>query len=82
MANVQFDEENQYAARSASGTKSKMAAKLISLGLVKNERQASYLLIGVVLASLSLGVYIISIIPSIENTPSPEELSAFENMPL
>lgn len=60
MANVQFEEESQYAARRPSGTTPKMAAKLISLGLVKNEKQASYILIGIAIIALLLSAYLIS----------------------
>jgi len=48
MDNVEFDEE-QYSQTTSSGQKpSKMAAKLIALGLVKDEKGANFLLIGVI----------------------------------
>jgi len=48
MDNVEFDEE-QYSQTTSAGQKpSKMAAKLIALGLVKDEKGANIVLVGLI----------------------------------
>jgi len=48
MSNIEFDQE-QYSQTTSSGQKpSKMAAALIALGLVKDEKGANFLLIGLI----------------------------------
>jgi|GEM_PF-639739 len=55
MDNVEFDEE-QYSQTTSSGQKpSKMAAKLIALGLVTDEKGANIVLVGLVLILLIIG---------------------------
>lgn len=49
MANVQFDEEQQYTSRRILGERvhPKMVTSLMKLGIVKNEKQAGHVLVAI-----------------------------------
>lgn len=63
MSNVEFDEgnfqSNRYAGQSAKMSMPAMVRLLLKTGLVKNEKQANYALIGIAVCAFLLTLYVI-----------------------
>ena len=58
MVNVEFQEENSYTSRQILGERvvPGMVGALTKMGLAKNSQQAKYILLGVIVISLSLTI--------------------------
>jgi len=64
MATVQFEDENNqahYTSRSVLGApvQPKMVSSLLKMGVIKDEKQAGFVLIGIAVAALALSAYLI-----------------------
>lgn len=86
MANVQFeDEDNQahYMSRSILGApvQPKMVSTLLKMGVIKNEKQAGYILLGVALTAFALSAYLIFNVVLPQDTPA-DAPDVFSDMPM
>ena len=81
MADIRFDDEQQYAPASSDVGPKGFAARLIAWGVVKDERQAEYALLGIAVAAFVLSIIVFSSFggtkkPIPWQPPPPEDLPA------
>ncbi len=85
MSTIQFDEENNqhYTSRRILGERvqPKMVSTLLKLGVIKSEKQAGYVLLGIAIVAFALSAYLIFTVV-LPPTPSSSQDDALMEMSL